>query len=427
MSSSNISTMDLILSARNISKVYTIYRRPIDLLKAAIGLRVVGKKVQALVSIDFNMHRGEVVGILGRNGAGKSTLLKILTGVIHPTTGSLKIDGNITSILELGIGINPEYSGRQNARLGAIARGVTRDSLENTIEKIIDFSELGDFIDSPLKTYSSGMQARLLFSTAIHCCSDIAIIDEALAAGDALFQAKCLDFMKGLSRAGTSILFVSHSIDMVQQLCNRAMLLDNGRKICDGDVETVSSAYHAILARDRNRSISQVKDPIKRNHSTNKNTALPKNGKHESPHIQSLGITDSRGLETTDLISGETYTITISAFSPFDIKHAYVGFRVYLPSGLILFSTSNTMLEKNIYIPENRILMVSYGFSCDLQSGTYIIGCGLGSMNHFSANPTSSLITHDVIDRAETIQVSTRTVHGGYVNLRANFRGGHLK
>jgi lipopolysaccharide transport system ATP-binding protein len=197
----------------------------------------------ALKDISFDLERGERLGIIGRNGAGKSTLLKILSRIVYPTEGEARLRGRVTSLLEVGTGFNMELTGRENVYLNAALHGLERREVDARLEEIIDFSGIGDFLDTPVKHYSSGMFMRLAFSVAAHLDPDILLLDEVLAVGDLSFQQKCLNRIEGLTSEGRTILFVSHSMDAITRFCTRAIWLDRGRIVCRGPVQDVIDAY----------------------------------------------------------------------------------------------------------------------------------------------------------------------------------------
>jgi ABC-type polysaccharide/polyol phosphate transport system ATPase subunit len=228
---------------RNLSKVYKCYESPLAILKEYFTRRPWHTECWALRDVSFNVHEGEVVGIMGLNGSGKSTLLKILAGTLDRTSGEVDVAGKISAILELGTGFHPEYSGRQNVILGGMCLGMSREEVEKKLEDIIEFSGLRAVIDHPFKTYSSGMQARLTFATATAIDPDIFIVDEALAAGDAVFVHKSMGRIKQICSGGSTVLFVSHSSALVAQLCDRAIWLEKGSVKMIGEALEVVRAY----------------------------------------------------------------------------------------------------------------------------------------------------------------------------------------
>ncbi|MDL1920464.1 ABC transporter ATP-binding protein, partial [Chloroflexi bacterium CFX5] len=228
-----------IISVRQLSKVYQLYNRPEDRLKQFVYprlRRLLGKphrsyyhEFWALRDISFDVRKGETVGIIGRNGSGKSTLLQLIAGTLAPTFGGIQINGRVAALLELGAGFNPEFSGRENIYMNAAILGMSRDEIEERIEGIIAFADVGEFIDQPVKTYSSGMYVRVAFSTAINVNPDVLIVDEALSVGDTAFQQKCLYRIREMQEQGVSILLVTHSNNILLEYCDRGIFLKNGQ------------------------------------------------------------------------------------------------------------------------------------------------------------------------------------------------------
>lgn len=249
---------DTVIKIENLTKKYKIYNKPIDRLKEALNplKKNYHKDFYALGNVSFEIKRGEAVGIIGKNGAGKSTLLKILTGVLSATSGTLIVEGKVSALLELGTGFNPEYTGIQNIYLNGTMLGFTKQEIDQKLDNILAFADIGDFIHQPVKTYSSGMFARLAFSVAINVDPDILIIDEALAVGDIFFQAKCIARMKEFAKTRT-VLFVSHSMEAVKSFCQRGILLDKGVIVLDDEIKKVAETYETLM----NQKIADTKQP----------------------------------------------------------------------------------------------------------------------------------------------------------------------
>ena len=235
---------ELAIKIDGISKSYEIYGKPIDRLKQSIwrGRKQFYKEFKALNNISFEVRKGETVGIVGSNGAGKSTLLQIICGTLTPSSGEIKVKGRIAALLELGAGFNPEFTGRENVFMSATILGLEQHEIESRFEKIADFADIGDFIEQPVKTYSSGMYVRLAFAVIAHVDADILVIDEALAVGDAVFTQKCMRFIKSFQEQGT-LLFVSHDMGSVQNLCQSAIWLNNGEVRQTGTAKLVTQTY----------------------------------------------------------------------------------------------------------------------------------------------------------------------------------------
>jgi lipopolysaccharide transport system ATP-binding protein len=237
------------ITLRGVGKTYRVYDRPTDRLRELLsfGRRCHHRPFRALDGIDLEVHRGETMGIVGRNGSGKSTLLRILAGIDTATEGTVEVHGRIAPLLALGAGFNPDFTGRENVFLNAAILGATQAEIEDRYADIVAFAEIGDFIDRPVKTYSSGMFARLAFATAVSVEPDILIVDEILAVGDELFARRCHARIDRLRQAGTTILFVSHAANTVLELCDRAILLEAGKLAAQGDPREVIRRYHALL------------------------------------------------------------------------------------------------------------------------------------------------------------------------------------
>ena len=240
---------EVLIQARGVSKRFASYHRRATSLKERLVRheQTESDVFWALRGVDLQVHRGETVGLIGPNGSGKSTLLKVLSGILRPNDGQVEVTGRVSSLLELGAGFDGELTGRENIYLNAALLGVPRSVTDRLFDEIVEFSELGEFIEFPVKHYSSGMYVRLGFSVAVHIDPDILIIDEVLAVGDAAFQKKCLDRIADFQKRGKAILFVSHSAGLVEQLCNRAVLLSHGQVVFDGRPgEAVAQLNHVL-------------------------------------------------------------------------------------------------------------------------------------------------------------------------------------
>ncbi|MBI5863785.1 MAG: ABC transporter ATP-binding protein [Planctomycetes bacterium] len=237
---------DIALDIRSIGKSYRIYSKPGDRLKQAFawGRRQYFHEFWALRGVSLEVRRGETVGIVGRNGSGKSTLLQIIAGTLAPTEGEAIVNGRVSALLELGSGFNPEFTGRENVYMNGVILGLSRREIDERFGAIAAFADIGEFLEQPIKTYSSGMMMRLAFSVATCVDPDILIVDEALSVGDAAFQAKCLRRIRQLRESGATVLLVTHDNSLVERMCDRALLLDRGQAAACGDAKAVSQEYY---------------------------------------------------------------------------------------------------------------------------------------------------------------------------------------
>lgn len=253
-----MSSEEAAIRVQGLGKNYQIYEHPSDRLKQFIAprlRRLVGapersyfRDFAAVHDVSFEVKKGQTLGIIGRNGSGKSTLLQIICGTLAPTAGTVEVNGKVAALLELGAGFNPEFTGRENVQMNAALLGLSEHEIAARFQKIVEFADIGAFIDQPVKTYSSGMFVRLAFAVAVHTEPAILVVDEALSVGDIAFQNKCLHKIKELKDKGTSILFVSHDLSTVQIICDRAIWLQNGRLIKDGDAISVCQEYYVATA-----------------------------------------------------------------------------------------------------------------------------------------------------------------------------------
>ncbi|MBE1274788.1 ABC transporter ATP-binding protein [Enterovibrio baiacu] len=257
-----MSCSEIAIEAKNLTKSYRLYARPIDRLRQLMsrGQKKYYKEFTALDGVSFEIDKGDSVGVLGHNGAGKSTLLQLVTGTLTPTSGDITTKGRIAALLELGAGFNPEFTGKENVYMNAAILGLSKAEIDEIYEDILNFAEIGDFIDRPVKTYSSGMYVRLAFSVAVHIVPEVLIVDEALAVGDIRFQMKCIKHMEELKGRGTTILFVSHSPEQVKRFCNKALWIEKGKIKSFGSSNDICNQYKESMSLSKKQSEKKERD-----------------------------------------------------------------------------------------------------------------------------------------------------------------------
>ncbi len=364
----------MVMRASGLSKVFAIYNKPQDVLTRLFSRRVRLQEFWALRDVSFELRRGEVLGLVGRNGAGKSTLLKILAGTLTPSGGKVEVAGRVSAILELGTGFHPDFSGRENIYLGGLCLGMTRAEIDARIDGIIDFSELRDVIDQPFKTYSTGMQARLTFSTVTTADPDLLIVDEALSVGDARFQLKSFGRFEEFRRRGKSIILVSHNMNTITGFCDRAILLEQGQVVLDSSPAAVSTFYHRLLfgegsetavasrgARPIGGDPADTSAEIPITDFFGESGANQKFDELEGPatlpdsreyrfgtnvaEIYDFGILDAAGRRSTLLVSGQPYRCFMRVIARRPVGNTCAGFVVRSIKGVDLFGTDTTRVE----------------------------------------------------------------------------------
>lgn len=302
---------ETVIRLEHITKIYKLYNRPQDRFKETFSLthKKYSKDFYALRDISFTIGRGESVGFVGKNGSGKSTLLKILTGVLNETSGVKNINGRISALLELGAGFNQEFSGIENIFLNGTIMGIPREEMEKRVDSIVKFADIGDFIYQPVKTYSSGMFVRLAFAVAIHVDPEILIVDEALAVGDTRFQMKCMDKFMEFMEAGKTILFVSHDINMIKRFCSRAIWINEGDMVMDGETDAVTDQYTDFLksglSLEEYQSMADVESRVQAK-------AQEEHAEHTIAEVEGVTLKNSRGEEITEIQQGEDVTLEVA-------------------------------------------------------------------------------------------------------------------
>jgi len=369
---------DIAISVNNVSKCYRAFDdQRSRLLHAVLPARTKGmQEVWALKDIDFEINRGESVAIIGRNGGGKSTLLEILTGTLTPTTGSVKVNGRVSALLELGSGFNPEYSGRDNVILNGLLLGLSKNDILSRFGEIEAFAEIGAAIDRPVKTYSSGMMMRLAFSVQVLCDPEILIIDEALSVGDFFFQQKCLSYIRTLCAKGVTLLFVSHDMGAVRRICRRAIYLDRGVKRFDGESKEAAWIY---LNRQYGNDAPNKQAPIQHIVKHSSRTALWLNAAAGPGELYSIDITDHDGNPTTSFNMGEIANFDVEFLPtvehPCDITIGIVDSegRLVTATGSMQLSNTPENFRASNYLHKYRIEI-----SMALEAGNYGIEITLG-------------------------------------------------
>ncbi len=427
----------------SISKCYRIFQNPQDRFKQALIDRfqgVLGKKSGsplyrehwALRDVSFELQPGEAVGILGRNGAGKSTLLQIIAGTLQPTSGTVQTSGRITALLELGSGFNPEFTGRENVFLNAQILGLSRQEALARFDDIVSFADVGDFIDQPIKTYSSGMVMRLAFAVQTVLDPDVVIVDEALSVGDAKFQEKCFRKLRMLRELGTSILFVSHDINAVTSFCDRALLFDAGQLVDSGRPVDVSKAYienlyseaPTGLAREEREDLTAKAEPERTSpiqslaHDPTKTNVVQSDYRFGDRRVEivNVAIFDRTGEKTEVLVSGDQYRITQTVVAHFPVIDLSSGFIIRNKRGVDLFGITNKTAGVEIpRIEAGQILEISIEIDAWLAAGDYFLQV---------ANADESGIQYDCrIDALHFVVINTPTLFTtSIVNLNPKLR-----
>ena len=376
------------IKVEHLTKVYPLYNSRKDRLKEA--LHPLRKKYHrdyyALNDVSFEVYKGETVGIIGKNGSGKSTLLKILSGVLTPTSGAFTINGKVSSLLELGTGFSPELTGIENVYFYGMLLGFTKKEMDDMLDDILSFADIGDFVYQPVKSYSSGMYVRLAFSVAVNVKPDILIVDEALAVGDIRFQVKCYRKFQDFQERGKTIIFVSHAMSEVARLCQRAIWLNDGGIKKIGDAKKVTEEYSAWMIHDTGvLKVDVISDKIKNDIPDSgklKLVSIPKNAMitgEGGVEVEGIGFFDEKGELISTLTKEQWVKIVYRFVARTYIQHPFLSFQVINRKGIIILANRNIYLNKVINpIEENQKVQVSFDFFFpEIENDQYLIAFGI--------------------------------------------------
>ena len=414
---------NLAISVQGVSKIYKLYDKPIDRLKEAVSLthKSYHRDFFALSDISFDVKKGETVGIIGTNGSGKSTILKIITGVLSPTTGTAEVSGNISALLELGAGFNSEYTGLENIYMNGTMMGFSREEMQRRMDDILRFADIGDFVNQPVKTYSSGMFVRLAFALAINVDPEILIVDEALSVGDVFFQAKCYRRMEEMMKNGTTILMVSHDMGSIIKYCDKVVLLNRGHFVAQGEAGKMVDLYKKILANQTDELaealIEQKKEaiglPVGEVHTDksmkermNLNPEVQEYGDGRAS-FEDFGTLDARGNVTNLLLKGEMFTIRERIRFHAPIEMPIFTYTLRDKKGTDITGT-NTMFEGADIKPvkDGDVYTVSFRQKMNLQGGEYLLSMsctGYENGEHVVYHRLYNVLSLTVISNKNTV------------------------
>ena len=419
----------------NLSKCYQIYERPRDRLLQMLmrGHRQYYREFWALRGVSFAVRRGETIGIIGRNGSGKSTLLQMICGTLNPTEGSIQTRGRITALLELGSGFNPEFTGEENIFMNGAVLGLSEAEMHACFDDIVDFADIGDFIRQPVKTYSSGMAVRLAFAVQAMVGPDILVVDEALAVGDAKFQAKCFDRLNQLKQRGTSILLVTHSGEQIVTHCSQAILLDNGTMVEKGEPKQVVNRYMDILFGKERKTVAvpaEAPSPVAAGQVAD--GAYPLNNVEDvfatrpgyNPHeyrwgdgtaiIQDFYLLADDTPSPSAVTTGQRIRLVVSIRFCEDLVRPILGVTVKSKEGVTLYGTNSETLtidDFQQYGRKGTVINAVAEFSCALAQGDYFLSLGVAT------RVGEEIVPHDRRYDAIHLQVRPNATFFGLTDL----------
>lgn len=381
-------TKQLAIHVEGLNKVYRLYDHNRDRLVDSLGLARKKRYREhfALNGVDLDVYQGECVGIIGTNGSGKSTILKIITGVLNPTSGTVQVNGRISALLELGAGFNYEYNGIENVYLNGTMIGFSEKEIDEKLQDILDFADIGDYVYQPVKTYSSGMFVRLAFAVAINIDPEILIVDEALSVGDVFFQAKCYHKFEEFKKQGKTILFVSHDLSAISKYCDRAVLLNQGVKLGEGSPREMIDIYKQVLVGQYELPSGDKKANLAADEDIRKAAAEKVDGKNpqaleygtKEAEIVEYYMTDGAGLRTSAILKGDPFTLYMKVRVHKDLQAPIFALSIKNIKGVEITGT-NTMVEKSFLesVKAGEVLEITFTQKVRLQGGEYLLSLGV--------------------------------------------------
>jgi len=407
-----------IIEINRVSKVFKLYSRQRDRLReifSPFAKTIRHHPFNALQNVSFSIEQGDTIGIIGRNGSGKSTLLQIICSILQPTSGSVKVDGRISALLELGAGFNPDFSGRENVYLNGSILGISTEEMDECFAAIEAFADIGEFIEQPVKKYSSGMYVRLAFAVAINVNPDILIVDEALSVGDTAFQAKCFAKFKEFQEKGVTIIFVTHSMDLITRYCKNALLLDKGRLVKIGSAKEVVDEYNRMVVNHSGNNGSEVRPLLNPKASViaksgqidfqlNPNENRYGNGVAE---IVDVGVKSSGDLSNYTIVHGDLYRFWFTTLFHKLVKNPITAFTIKDVKGFDLTGTNT--LFKNVEIGEvykGDVILTEFEQRMMLNPGSYLLsfGCaGFESGEYVVYDRRYDVITFEVLSDLSSV------------------------
>lgn len=410
------------IQVKHLDKMYKLYNKPSDRLRETLGFKVPVREHYALRDVNFQVERGETVGIIGTNGSGKSTILKIITGVLNPTAGEVKVDGRISALLELGAGFNMEYTGIENVYLNGTMMGFSKEEVDARLQDILDFADIGDFVYQPVKSYSSGMFVRLAFAVAINIDPEILIVDEALSVGDVFFQAKCYRKFEEFKKMGKTILFVSHDLSSISRYCDRVILLNKGVKLEEGSPKQMVDMYKQLLVGQDPAKAEEKKEEQKESWSQQfqVNPNMLEYGT-KLAEIVDFAVLDDKDRCTNTIEKSSSFRIRMKVVFHQDIQEPIIAYTFKDIKGTEITGT-NTLFEKKSveHSQTGDSCTVTFEQEMFLQGGEYLLsfGCTGYKDGEFT-------VFHRLYDACNITVVSNKNTVGFYdMNSKVEIRYG---
>lgn len=414
---------DVVISVKNIKKSFKVfYDRSVNIKERILFSKRNRYKVhEVLKGISFEVRKGEAVALIGANGCGKSTTLKMLSKIMYPDSGTIEMSGRVSALIELGAGFHPDMSGRENIYTNAAIFGLTKKEIDERLQSIIDFSELGEYIDNPVRTYSSGMYMRLAFSVAINVDADILLVDEILAVGDAAFQAKCFNKMREIKANGTTIVIVSHSLGQIEQICDHCIWINHGLIEVEGKPREVTPQYLEYMAMKNQSEFNvtltesettpEVAAPLENVDEDPSSRLKEKRGAHFGNNkitIERVLLLDDHGNETDLLHTGRPFTVQVEYKTHEEAASPYFGIAIYRADGVRCYGV-NTRLDDFSWTPAQQGSIAIQVESCALLAETYLLDVAVTEQDDFNCDYWQNALSFRIVSDSREAGIASLT------------------